>query len=151
MSGMTAGGQVTVTLPAGATSDLATNPSARVVAQGSWNPSISFAFLQQPATRWGYGLTIPTSVAGPGPIVFSATSSNEQLLPVSQITMTGIGAERRITMSGVPEVSGWSDVVLTADFGGIVRRIPLRFTSRHARRGPPGRDTRHRRDPGSAG
>ncbi len=42
--------------------------------------------------------------------------------------MTGSGAERRITMSGNPDVSGWSDVVLTADFDGIVRRIPLRFT-----------------------
>ena len=42
--------------------------------------------------------------------------------------MTGSGAERRITMSGNTDVSGWSDVVLTADFGGIVRRIPLRFT-----------------------
>ena len=100
VSGMTAGGQVTVTLPAAATSDLATNPSARVVAQASWNPNLAFAFLQQPATRWGNGLSIPTSVSGPGPIVFSATSSNELLLPVSQITMTGNGTERRVTMSG---------------------------------------------------
>ena len=42
--------------------------------------------------------------------------------------MTGSGAQRRITMSANPEGTGWSDVVLTADFGGFVRRIPLRFT-----------------------
>jgi len=129
VSGMTNAGKVSVTLPAGATSDLANNSSARVVAVGSWNPSISFAFLQQPVTRWGYGVAIPTSVTGPGPIVFSATSSDEHVLPVSQITMTSSGAVRRIMMFGDPDVPGWSDVVLTADFGGIVRTIPLRFTT----------------------
>lgn len=126
VTGMTDAGTVRVRIPAGSASDAAGNATVRVEETAEWLPEATFRLLQAPGTRYANRISLPVQVLGEGRVTFSATSSNESLLPASRISLVGTGTQRTLVLDG-RDVDGRSTVVLKVDIGTVTKRVTLTF------------------------
>ncbi|SEB54907.1 hypothetical protein SAMN04489844_0486 [Nocardioides exalbidus] len=129
VTGMTAAGDVTLAIRGGAVTDAAGNTSAAASGTAAWRPAgrlTSLRLLQRPGNREANRVALPLEVVG-SDVTFTATSSNERVLPASAISVTGSGTVRQLTLAGRAEATGASTVVVTATAGSATRTVRLRF------------------------
>jgi hypothetical protein len=130
VSGMSADGTVTLTVPDDAAHDVAGNATSATHATSTWRRQARFGLVQAPVRRSKSTVRIPTTVVGPGPVRFTYSSSNRRVLRPSGVEVTGSGRQRMLQLAGTPGRAGASRVVVTARFAnGTAKRIVLRFVT----------------------